>query len=257
MDAVLGNGNYTGAFEAFAVVDKLIPGLRIELGTGALVQLGVAIHLEGNHVLGNGVKAAFVGQRLSVERVDGLQPIFAWDIPRRSLEVLRHIEDVPLVYVSVGQAGLGRGKRHDIRRVSLHDANHQFLVAAAAAAGRLDLDLWVRLAETIHGPPHELIDRYLGGGRLKVGDLQHVFPGQVPAAPASDGRSGHVFKKVPALHDQPFNAPTVRPSVMRFCNRINTTIRGSMTITRPANNSVQRDSVDMFQNRVCRPRASV
>ena len=201
MDTVLGYGNYTGAFEALAVVEKLVPGLWVEIGAGALVQLGVAIHLEGNHVLGDGVKAAFVRQRPSVERVEGLQPSFVRRIPRGPLEILGYIEDVSLFDVSVSQAGLGRGKGHDVRRVSLHDADHQFLIAAATAAGWLDLEFWVRLAEALYSPPHELIDRHLGRGRLEVGDLQHVFPGQVAAASTGEGRSCHVFEKVPAFHD--------------------------------------------------------
>ena len=201
MDAVLGNGDDTGAFEAFAVVEELVPGLRIEVGTGALVQLGIAIHLERNHVLGDGVEAAFVRQRPSVERVEGLQPSFVRRIPRGPLEILGYIEDVSLFDVSVSQAGLGRGKGHDVRWVSLHDANHQFLVATAAAASWFDLEFWVRLAEALYSLPHELVDRHLSSGRLEVGDLQHVFPGQVAAASTGEGRSGHIFEKVPALHD--------------------------------------------------------
>ena len=57
-----------------------------------------------------------------------------------------------------------------------HDADHQFLVAAATAAGWLDLDFWVRLAEALYSLPHELVDRHLSSGWLEVGDFQHVFP---------------------------------------------------------------------------------
>ena len=116
--------------------------------------------------------------------------------------IVAYVEHVPLLDVGVGEPGLGRGERHDVRRIPLHHPDHQLLVAAPSAAGRLDADLRMVLLEAVDGLPVQLVPGAGPGARPQAGHFHHLSVRQVGiAAGGEDARTGSgALEEAPAVH---------------------------------------------------------